>query len=88
MRLLMPTETGRGSEGQISHEAIMANRPLPTVVNRESEVNVKFGLLTTSQFLSALIASCKIWPSDPLSVSVSLNVQKAWPATKFSYNSV
>ncbi len=55
-------------------------RPLPTVVNLESEIHVKLGLLTSSQFLSALIAACKIWPSDPLPVSVGLNVQKAcWP---------
>jgi len=26
MRLLMPTDSGRGSEGQISHEAIKADR--------------------------------------------------------------
>jgi len=48
MRLLKPTETGRGSEGQISHQVIKANRPLPTVVNCESEIHVKFGLLTPS----------------------------------------
>ncbi len=44
---------GRGSEGRISHEAIKADRPLPTVVNRESEIHVKFGLLTSSQILPA-----------------------------------
>jgi len=77
MRLLRPTETGRGSEGQISHEAIKADRPLPTVVYRESEIHVKFGFLIHSQFLSAKIASCKILPFDSLLVSVSLNVQKA-----------
>jgi len=50
------TETGRGSEGRISHEAIKANRPLPTVVNRESDIHVKFGLLTPSQFLSVFMS--------------------------------
>jgi len=43
MRLLRPTETGRGSEGRISHEAIKADIPLSTVVNRESEIHAKFG---------------------------------------------
>jgi len=56
MRLLRPTETGRGSEGKISHEAIKADRPLPTVVNPESEIHVKFGLQTPSQFLLALMS--------------------------------
>jgi len=77
MRLLRPTEAGRWSEGRISHEAIQADRPLPTIVNQESEIHVKFGPLTPYQFLLALIASCKIQPSDPLPVSVGLNVQKA-----------
>ncbi len=40
MRLLRPTETGRASEGQILHETIKANRPLPTVVNQESEIKL------------------------------------------------
>ncbi len=73
MRLLRPTKTGRGSEGQISHEAIKSDRPLPTVVNQESEIRPS----DPSQFLSALITSCKIWPSDPLPVFAGLNVQKA-----------
>jgi len=80
MRLLRPTETRRGSEGQISHEAIKADRPLPTVVDQECKIHVKFGLLTPTQFLSTLIASCKNCPSETIPVSVGLNVQKAsWP---------
>jgi len=42
MRLLKPTETGRGSGGQFLDEAVKASS---TVVNQESEIHVKFGLL-------------------------------------------
>ncbi len=77
-KVLRPTQFWGGrSEGRITHETIKADRPLSTVVNRESEIHVKFGLLTLSQFLLALIASFIIQPSDPLPVSVVLNVQTA-----------
>lgn len=50
MRLLRLTETERGSEGQISHEVIKADRPLPTVVHLDSEIHDKFGRQTPPSF--------------------------------------